>query len=1132
MTSITQTIPSYAAGGISQQPDQFKNPGQVSDAINVIPDITEGLIKRPGSSYIKTLSTSTNATYFHYYRDDVEQYIGQVERTTNSAPTVKMWCLKNIPALGKSAGDEMTVNAMSTEITDYLKHSDPEDLQFSTINDYTYITNRTKVVAMDTATESASRLNHNCAYIELKQTANARQYAFNLFTSNAAYTLSRTVTRLKHMEDYPVSGASVTKDTLGGTIAAVTIPDHTFTRWNGSDDWTYAFMATLANTNGDQQPAINYSPNTAGQPVHTRWWRNAANNGNYSWANDASCPDVGTEVHTSEDANIKIYDKNHVQLTDAYANNPYDTTGTKAWESGAKYFLDQRVIHNSIPYICIKEHTGSSTDPADDVSGGGTNWSVLRRRKPKNLTWRFTVKGNTERISGSGSGNEPENYHCVYDYDIDLLHGGEGWERGDYVTFTHDAKGFSSKVARSNAGDPNNNVPPDPVPTNLNVLYMVQIDDTSIAYVKADLLAARPPSTASDNDTAVNAMSILGDLQEEVARITNLSDEDYQSSTDKQVTSTIVGNGLYLTRPGTDDTNSFNIETSESDIMNVFGKEINDVSKLPTQCVDGYIVKVLNSDIEEDDYYLKFKGDNGNHGPGSWVETPEPGIDVEYDPKTMPLQLVRESNGSFTVQQVAYKKRGVGDDNTNPKATFVGSTINKVLFWRNRVAFLSANNVILSQPGDANITQPNFWAKTALTLSPEDVIDLTASSTYPSKLLDGIETPAGLLLFSQNQQFLMTAEAEVLTADTAKVDPIASYNYNTKNPPVSLGTSIGFLDNAGKNTRLFEMVAVQRSREPAVLDQSTVIPNLLPKGIDLITSSRENNVIFLGVTGTNTIYGYRYFNSGEKRVQSAWFKWTLRKNVKHLAVIDDALYVLDSVNNLTSFDLKNTDTTANIDTVVDANNPIAIDHNIHLDNYTELAASNFTYSNSTNKTTFTLPTGFESGIDVVVIDDTPNDGTNKDFGRYEIASVSGTTATLNGDWDTNNHDLYIGYNYDMEVTFPTIYVTQTQNNRMLADINASVVVHRIKLGLGDSGVYETTIKRDGKDDYTELIESSYQDLYQSNTSPWLTERTHTLPVYERNTNLTFSLKSTHPSPATIYSMSWEGDYTNRYYKRV
>ena len=40
MASVTQTIPTYT-GGISQQPDQLKNPGQLNVATNVMPDITD-----------------------------------------------------------------------------------------------------------------------------------------------------------------------------------------------------------------------------------------------------------------------------------------------------------------------------------------------------------------------------------------------------------------------------------------------------------------------------------------------------------------------------------------------------------------------------------------------------------------------------------------------------------------------------------------------------------------------------------------------------------------------------------------------------------------------------------------------------------------------------------------------------------------------------------------------------------------------------------------------------------------------------------------------------------------------------------------------------------------------------------
>ena len=50
MASITQKISSLN-GGISQQPDELKVPGQVVSAKNVLPDLTHGLQKRPGSKF-------------------------------------------------------------------------------------------------------------------------------------------------------------------------------------------------------------------------------------------------------------------------------------------------------------------------------------------------------------------------------------------------------------------------------------------------------------------------------------------------------------------------------------------------------------------------------------------------------------------------------------------------------------------------------------------------------------------------------------------------------------------------------------------------------------------------------------------------------------------------------------------------------------------------------------------------------------------------------------------------------------------------------------------------------------------------------------------------------------------------
>ena len=74
MASITQTIPQYSLG-MSEQPDQLKFPGQVSEVTNAIPDITKGLFKRPGAKRIGTnalTSVQSGGSWFHYFRDETE----------------------------------------------------------------------------------------------------------------------------------------------------------------------------------------------------------------------------------------------------------------------------------------------------------------------------------------------------------------------------------------------------------------------------------------------------------------------------------------------------------------------------------------------------------------------------------------------------------------------------------------------------------------------------------------------------------------------------------------------------------------------------------------------------------------------------------------------------------------------------------------------------------------------------------------------------------------------------------------------------------------------------------------------------------------------------------------------------
>ena len=119
-----------------------------------------------------------------------------------------------------------------------------------------------------------------------------------------------------------------------------------------------------------------------------------------------------------------------------------------------------------------------------------------------------------------------------------------------------------------------------------------------------------------------------------------------------------------------------------------------------------------------------------------------------------------------------------------------------------------------------------------MAISNGDPIDLQGSSTFPTKLSNAVETAAGLVIFSASEQFLLNSGAEaLLTPETAKVSTISSYAFNTDSEPISLGTTIGFLNSTVKNARFFEMADVDPRTEPKVQEQSKIISKLLPSNI-------------------------------------------------------------------------------------------------------------------------------------------------------------------------------------------------------------------------------------------------------------------------------------------------------------
>ena len=319
------------------------------------------------------------------------------------------------------------------------------------------------------------------------------------------------------------------------------------------------------------------------------------------------------------------------------------------------------------------------------------------------------------------------------------------------------------------------------------------------------------------------------------------------------------------------------------------------------------------------------------------------------------------------------------------------------------------------------------------------------------------------------------------------------------------------------------MANTSREGEPDVVEISKLVPTLLPKDLDLFTNSRENSVILIGKTNSDTVFGYKYLAIGDKRQQQAWFKWKLNNPLLYHFIINDEYFFIDTDNFLQSIKLVQSDDDPSF--IQDD-----IGYQIHLDNHTTISGGS--YSSATNLTTFSnvswLPSVTTPNYSLALID--INTSASR-IGRYALPTLTSTTSfTVPGDW--TGVTLTIGYLYEYLVEFPRIYPKKQVGEQSRADVNSSLVIHRLKLHFGKIGLYETTLTRVGKDDYTEVYESSILDEYEVSDAPYLEEYIKTIPVYEKNKNVEIKLKSSHPAPATLRAMAWEGDYSPLFYKRA
>ena len=394
-------------------------------------------------------------------------------------------------------------------------------------------------------------------------------------------------------------------------------------------------------------------------------------------------------------------------------------------------------------------------------------------------------------------------------------------------------------------------------------------------------------------------------------------------------------------RGGSDDQPYFTISNSATDFtltgsdetgntsLFVFKNAASTFTELPKFCTPDFTIQV-NGDNQkkEDDFYVKFTGDESS---GTWKECPAPSrpnnpVYHSIDASTMPHRLRQLSNEAFEFDVADWGERKAGDDDTNPFPSFEGSTISDIFFHRNRLGFLSEENVIFSETASFF----NFFRTTVRSLLDTDVIDVAVSNDSVSLLKTAIPFSEQLLLLSDTAQFNLTA-GSLLTPSEVSVNLSTTYETDLRVSPVSSGNSVFMAQDKGASAGIREYFVASDTDLNAAEDVTSNIPTYIKgKVTGMAVSSNENTLLVTTDADPKCIYVHRWYIADNEKVQSSWSKWVMKGDVLHMAFNGTDVYLLVGYGSESFMEKINLSEDSAV-AVTSTKHPVLLDRRVKLD---------------------------------------------------------------------------------------------------------------------------------------------------------------------------------------------------------
>lgn len=542
---------------------------------------------------------------------------------------------------------------------------------------------------------------------------------------------------------------------------------------------------------------------------------------------------------------------------------------------------------------------------------------------------------------------------------------------------------------------------------------------------------------------------------------------------------------------------------------------VNSVSKLPPAAPDGYICRIKGqTNSQNDDYYVNY-----NQGRNAWLECAAPGITYRYKADTMPHALVREANGSFSFKRLQWSPRKVGDNDSNPQPSFIGSNINDIFFYRNRLGFISEQNVILSGSSDFY----NFWFRSAAAIADTDPIDLAVSSNRVSILTHAVPFARQLMLFSRQGQFVLSSDG-VMTPKSAKVDQITSFDYSDDAQPVGIGQSIFFINNRINYSSLMRYYTVQDVADlKDAQDTSAHIPTYIPKGIFRLSgNTTDNTVLMCSRSAPNTVWVFKYIIINGQSLQQSWSKWTFGYEGSQVLLaqfVGADIYLL--INTDGGLFLQKSGLTGNALDFSDQPVRYFIDRKIRY-----VIPQNAKYSDYNDYT----EVSFKDIYGAVPNQDSSTYCLISPQGYYnKVSEWDSQTGVFRIRGDIRGQVFFVGRQYEFSATLSKQVIKNSSNDTITSQDQGRLQLRYYWINYSKSGTFDCLVDNNSKNKHFKYIcTSKYLGASQTILGKY---QIHTgkfkFPVQDNNLEVDITIKSDNPLPLNLISGGWEGLYIRR-----